>query len=66
MNSELNTYIRKLKHYKELYLIDEEAYGDNNVNDLKVVLDDFIKYVELASSIKRPSQQGINVMNNNS
>ena len=58
MNPELNTYIRKLKHYKELYLIDEEAYGDNNVNDLKVVLDDFIKYVELASSVTRPSQQG--------
>ena len=78
MNSEFDTYIRKLRYYKELYLIDEEAYGDNNVNDLKVVLDDFIKYVELASSIKRPSQQGnwcdpffvdqqgINVMNNNS
>ena len=58
MNSEFDTYIRKLRYYKELYLIDEEVYGDNNVNDLKVVLDDFIKYVELASSIKRPSQQG--------
>ena len=26
--------------------------------DLKPVLDDFIKYVELASSVTKPSQQG--------
>ena len=58
MNSEFDTYIRKLKHYKELYLIDEEAYGDNDVWELKPVLDDFIQYVELASRITRPSQMG--------
>ena len=78
MNSEFDTYIRKLRHYKELYLIDEEAYGDSDVYDLKPVLDDFIQYVELASRATKPSkqgnwcdpffvdQQGINVMNNNS
>ena len=31
MNSEFDTYIRKLQYYKELYLIDEEAYGDGDV-----------------------------------
>tara|TARA_B100000963_G_scaffold35805_1_gene26790 strand:- start:170 stop:418 length:249 start_codon:yes stop_codon:yes gene_type:complete len=55
MNSEFDTYIRKLRYYKELYLIDEEAYGDNDVSDLKLVLDDFIKYVELASSVTKPT-----------
>ncbi len=58
MNSEFDTYIRKLRYYKELYLIDEEAYGEGDVYDLKLVLDDFIKYVELASSVTKPSQQG--------
>ena len=54
MNPEFTTYIRKLRYYKELYLIDEEAYGDNDVSDLKLVLDDFIKYVELASNATKP------------
>ncbi len=58
MNSEFDTYIRKLKYYKELYLIDEEAYGESDASYLKVVLDDFIKYVELASRVTRPSQMG--------
>lgn len=55
MNSEFDTYIRKLRYYKELYLIDEEAYGESDVYDLKPVLDDFIKYVELASRATKPA-----------
>ena len=56
MNSEFDTYIRKLRYYKELYLIDEEAYGDSDVSELKLVLDDFIKYVELVSNVTKSSQ----------
>ena len=56
MNSEFTTYIRKLRYFKELYLIDEEAYGDNNVENLREVLDDFIKYVELVSNVTKSSQ----------
>jgi len=56
MNSEFDTYIRKLRYFKELYLIDEEAYGDNNVENLREVLDDFIKYVELVSNVTKSSQ----------
>jgi len=58
MNSEFDTYIRKLRYYKELYLIDEEAYGDGDVWELENVLNDFIKYVELVSRATKPSQQG--------
>ena len=60
MSSEFNTYIQKLKHYKELYLIDEEAYGDwppKKLEEMKQTLDDFVRYVELSSNPK-PSQQG--------
>lgn len=60
MKSEFNTYIQKLKYYKELYLIDEEAYGDwppKKFNEMKQTLDDFVRYVELSSTPK-PSQQG--------
>lgn len=60
MNKELNTYIQKLLHYKELYLIDEEAYGDwtpNKLAEMRNTLDDFVRYVELSSTPK-PSQQG--------
>ena len=64
MNSGFDTYIRKLKYYKELYLIDEESYGDlskKSLDEMKVVLNDFIKYVELTSNMpksNRPSSQG--------
>jgi hypothetical protein len=60
MNSKLDTYIQKLRHYKELYLIDEEAYGDwpsNKMEEMRSTLDDFVRYVELSSTPK-PSQQG--------
>jgi hypothetical protein len=60
MNSEFDPYIQKLRHYKELYLIDEEAYGDwpdKKMEEMKEILDDFVRYVEL-SSIPKPSQQG--------
>ncbi len=60
MTNEFNTYIQKLKHYKELYLIDEESYGDSNYKELRemrTTLNDFIHYVELVSN-PRPSQQG--------
>ncbi len=60
MSSQFNTYIQKLKHYKELYLIDEEAYGDwppKKLSEMRNILDDFVRYVELSSAPK-PSQQG--------
>ena len=64
MNPGFDTYIRKLKHYKELYLIDEESYGDlskKSLDEMKVILNDFIKYVELTSNMSKsskPSSQG--------
>tara|TARA_B100000927_G_scaffold261349_1_gene231501 strand:+ start:448 stop:705 length:258 start_codon:yes stop_codon:yes gene_type:complete len=60
MPNQFDTYIQKLKHYKELYLIDEEAYGDLSgleINETRAILDDFVRYVELTSSSTRPSQQ---------
>ena len=60
MPNQFDTYIQKMKHYKELYLIDEEAYGDwppKKLEELRNILDDFVRYVEL-SSIPKPSQQG--------
>jgi hypothetical protein len=60
MPNQFTTYIQKLKHYKELYLIDEESYGDSSYDELgemRTILDDFIQYVELVSNPK-PSQQG--------
>ncbi len=60
MTNEFNTYIQKLKHYKELYLIDEESYGDSNYKELRemrTTLNDFIQYVELVSTTK-PTPQG--------
>ena len=53
MNPGFDTYIRKLRHYKDLYIIDEEAYGDlskSETKEMKKVLNDFIKYVELAAN----------------
>lgn len=60
MSNKFDTYIQKMKHYKELYLIDEEAYGDwppNKLAEMRNTLDDFVRYVELSSTPK-PSQQG--------
>ena len=60
MSNQFSTYIQKLKHYKELYLIDEEAYGDwppKKLEEMRNILDDFVRYVELSSTPK-PSQQG--------
>ena len=46
MSNQFNTYIQKLKHYKELYLIDEEAYGDwppKKLEEMRNILDDFVR-----------------------
>ena len=53
MNPGFDTYIRKLRHYKDLYIIDEEAYGDlskSEAKEMKKILNDFVKYVELAAN----------------
>ena len=45
MNPGFDTYIRKLKHYKDLYIIDEEAYGDlskSEAREMKKTLNDFV------------------------
>jgi len=52
MNPGFDTYIRKLRQYKDLYIIDEEAYGDRSkseAREMKKTLNDFGKYVELAA-----------------
>ena len=59
MANEFDIYIQKLKHYKELYLIDEESYGDSNYKELRemrTTLNNFIQYVELVSTSKPPQQ----------
>jgi hypothetical protein len=62
MNKELNPYLQKLRYYKELYLIDEEAYGDwppKRIEEMKRTLDDFVRYVELSSTPKPLEANGL-------
>ena len=70
MPDQFDTYIQKLRHYKELYLIDEESYGDwppKKMDEMRATLDDFVKYVELTSSVTKPIQsnkdENINLKN---
>jgi len=63
MPDQFDTYIQKLRHYKELYLIDEESYGDwppKKMDEMRATLDDFVKYVELTSSVTKPIQSDKN------
>ena len=46
----LSNYTNKLKHFKKLYLLDKEMYGEeDDLLGVKSVLNEFINYVELRS-----------------
>tara|TARA_R100001443_G_scaffold84302_3_gene90991 strand:- start:2465 stop:2701 length:237 start_codon:yes stop_codon:yes gene_type:complete len=59
MHDQWDPYLQKLRYYKELYLIDEESYGDwppKKMEEMRATLDDFVKYVELTSNVTKPIQ----------